>query len=74
MLSRRLLTVSPDHEPLWVRLHIHQVGDHWAAMLLADDAPPPAPGTVSGLAFFGTTPEEAEQAANVYLGCGEPAN
>jgi len=72
--ARRLLTVSPDHEPLWVRLYIHQVGDRWAAMLLADDAPPPEPGSLTGLAFFGETPEDAEQAAKTYLGCGEPAN
>ena len=71
---RRLLTVSSDHEPLWVRLYIHQVGDRWAAMLVADDAPPPEPGSLTGLAFFGDTREEAEHAAKAYLGCAEPAN
>ncbi len=59
MISRRLLTVSPDHEPLWVRLYIHQVGDRWAAMILADDAAPPEPGTVKGLGLFGATPDDA---------------
>ena len=72
--ARRLLTVSPDHEPLWVRLYIHQVEDRWAAMLLADEEPPPVQGTVKGLAFFGATAEEAEHAAKVYLGCSEPVN
>jgi hypothetical protein len=43
-------------------------------MLVADDAPPPEPGTLTGQAFFGATPEEAEHAAKVYLGCAEPAN
>ncbi len=70
----RLLTVSPDHDPLWVRLYVHQVGDRWAAVLLADEEPPPEPGAVKGLAFFGATSEEAEQAAKVYLGWAEPTN
>ncbi len=72
--ARRLLTVSPDHEVLWVRLYVHQVGDHWAAMLLADDAPAPESGIVKGLTFFRGTPEEAERAAKVYLGQAEPTN
>jgi len=29
---------------------------------------------VKELAFFGATPEEAEQAAKAYLGCAEPVN
>ena len=74
MTSRRLLTLSPDHEPLWVSLYVQQIGERWAAMLVADDAPPPEPGSLTGQAFFGDTPEEAEQAAKVYLGCAEPAN
>ena len=74
MVSHRLVTLSPDHESLWVRLYVHQIGDRCAAMLLADDAPPPEPGTLTGLAFFGDTPEEAERAAKAYLGCAEPAN
>ena len=72
--ARRLLTVSPEHEPLWVRLYVHQIGDKWAAMIVADDAPPPEPGSLTGQAFFGDTPEEAELAAKVYLGGAEPAN
>jgi hypothetical protein len=43
-------------------------------MLVADDALPPEPGSLTGQASFGDTPEEAEQAAKVYLGCAEPAN
>ncbi len=74
MPSRRLLTLGPDHEPLWLCLYVHQLGDQWAAMLFADDATPPEPGTVKGLGFFGATPEEAQQAAKVYLGCAEPVN
>ena len=72
--TRRLLTVGPETEPLWVRLYVHQIGERWAAMLVADDAPPPEPGTLTGLAFFGETPEEAEHAAKAYLGCSEPEN
>lgn len=49
----RLLTLSPDNEPLWVRLYVHRIDDVWAAMLVADDVPPPEPGTLMGLGFFG---------------------
>jgi len=72
--SRRLHTLSPDHEPLWVPLSVQQIGEKWVATIVADGAPPPEAGTVKGLAFLGATPEEAEQAAKVYLGCAEPAN
>ena len=74
MTSHRLLTLSPDHDPLWVRLYVRPIGDRWATMLLADEESPPEPGTLKGLAFFGATPEVAEHAAKEYLGCGEPAN
>jgi len=72
--ARRLLAVGPQTEPLWVRLYVHQIGEKWAAMIVADDAPPPEPGSLTGLAFFGATPEEAEQAAKAYRGCAEPVN
>jgi hypothetical protein len=66
------LTLSPDHEPIWVRLHVHQVGGKWAALIADDDAPPLEPGALKGLVFFGATPEEAERDAKAYLGCTEP--
>jgi len=56
-MMRRLPTVGPDNEPLWVRLYVHPLGDHWAAMIVADDASPPGPDTVTGLTCFGATPE-----------------
>lgn len=65
---RRLLTLSPNNDPLWVRLYVHRIEDMWAAMLVGDDVPPPEPGTLMGLGFFGATPEEAEDAAKTYLG------
>lgn len=74
MIVRRLLTVSPDTEPLWVRLYVQPYADQWAAMLVGDDVPPPDPGTVTGLTFFGTTPDEAAREAKAYLGLSEPAN
>jgi hypothetical protein len=75
-MMRRLRTVSPDHEPLWVRLYVQAHADRWAAMLVGDEVPvpPPASGTVTGLTFFGATPEEAEWEAKAYLGLAEAAN
>ena len=43
-------------------------------MPVADDVPPPEPGTLTGQAVFGATPGEGEQAAKSYLGTSEPAN
>ncbi len=43
-------------------------------MLLADEKPPREPGAVKGLAFFGATPTQGEQAAKAYLGHAEPVN
>jgi hypothetical protein len=43
MQSRRILTLGPDNEPLWVRLHVHQIEDLWAAMIVADGVLPPWP-------------------------------
>ena len=43
-------------------------------MLLEDEEAPPEPGSLTGQAFFGETPEETEQAAKMYLGCAEPVN
>ncbi len=68
MRSRRLLTLSLDHEPMWVRLYIHQIGDRWAAMLVADGVEPPQPGELKGTGFFGDTPAEAQELALRYLG------
>jgi hypothetical protein len=74
MNPRRLLTLGLDNEPLWVRLYVHQIGETWAAMIVADDAPAPGPGELKGMAFFAATAEEAERAAKAYLGCSEPGN
>ena len=73
-MMRRLLAVSPDNEPLWVRLCVHPVGDHWAAMTVADDTTPPGPNEIKGNAFFADTPEEAERLAKTYLRSAEPVN
>ncbi len=74
MSSRRILTLGPNDEPIWVWLYIQQIDDRRAAMLVADDALPPGPGDLKGLAFFGETAEEAEQMAKAYLGEGEVVN
>jgi len=74
MIARRLLTLTPDHEPLWVRISLYPVGERWAAAILTDDAPPPEPDSLSGAAFFDETPEEAERLALAYLGEGVSQN
>jgi hypothetical protein len=74
MTSHRLLTFSPDNEPLWVRLYVHQIDEAWAAMVVADEALPPGPGELKGMAFFAPTAEEAERVAKAYLGASEPGN
>ena len=43
-------------------------------MIVWDDFPRPAPGTLTDLTFFGATPEDAEQEAKASLGLSEPAN
>lgn len=72
--TRRLLTASPDTEPLWIRLYVQPYADRWAAMLVGDEVPPPEPGTVTDLTFFGATPDEAERKAKAHLGMAEPGN
>ncbi len=43
-------------------------------MVVDDDASPPEPGSLTGVTFFGDTPEEAERLAVPYLGEGEAQN
>lgn len=61
--NRHLLTLSPDNEPLWVRLYVHEIEDVWAAMIVGDENLPPGPGELKGMAFFGASPEEAKREA-----------
>jgi len=68
MTSRRLLTLSPDHERLWVRLYFHQIGGKWAAVIVDDSAPPPGPGVLKGLDSLGIRPEEVGRGAKANLG------
>jgi hypothetical protein len=58
---RRLLTLGPDYQPLWVQLYVHPDENRWAEMIVGDDIPPPDPGALAGPTFFGTAPEEAQQ-------------
>ena len=66
-MMRRRLTVGPNNEPLWVRLYVQPYADHWAAMVVGDDVPPPDPGKVTGLTFLGATPDEVEGGAKATL-------
>ncbi len=74
LLAPRPLKFTPDNEPHWVRLCVHQIEDGLATVLVADDAPLSERGTLKGLAFFGATPDEAERVAKAYLGLSEPKN
>jgi hypothetical protein len=68
MRVHRLLTLGPSEESLWVKVYVRQIGERWVAMILRDDDPPPRSEELRGMAFFGDTPEEAEQEAMRYLG------
>jgi hypothetical protein len=74
MRSHRLLTLSPDNEPMWVRLYVQPIGDRWAAMIVGDTIGPPSPNEVEGMAFFADTADQAECLAKTYLGMAELAN
>jgi hypothetical protein len=37
MSFRRLLTISTDNDPPWIRPQLQQVADRWAAMIVGDD-------------------------------------
>ncbi len=74
MQSRRILTLGPDDEPIWVWLYVQPIRERWAAMLVTDGVQPPGPDELKGLAFFGDPAEEAERVAKAYLGQGEAGN
>ena len=65
--SMRVLTVSLDHEPLWVRLYVYPLAEGWTAANLADGAPPPELSSLRGMAFVGKTSEDAQRLAVEYL-------
>jgi hypothetical protein len=67
-MKGRLCTLGPDHEPLWRRLYVQPYTNHRAAMLVGDAVPPPDPGTVTGLTFFGAIRDEVEGGAKATLG------
>ncbi len=70
MQTRRILTLGPGNEPLWVILYVQPFEDCWAAMIVADGVLAPGPDEVKGMAFFGATAEEAEYMAHAYLMAG----
>ena len=74
MHSSRLLNFGLSNEPLWVKLYIRQIGEKWAAIIVAENETPPLPDQLKGLALFGDTPGEAEQQALDYLGMGVARN
>jgi len=50
---RRLL--KRDKVRQWARLYAQQIGETWAAMIVADEALRPEPGSLKGTSFFGET-------------------
>ncbi len=53
-----------------MRLYVQGAEDFWTATMVGEDEPPPTPGVMQGVCFFGRTPEEAK----AYLGLLEPKN
>lgn len=74
MHSRRIPTLGPDNEPMWVQLYVYPVGDQWHSVIVADGATPPGPDAVKGIGFYADAPEKAERLAKAYLGLSDPAN
>ncbi len=72
--SLHLFTLGSDKEPEWLRLIIHSIGEVWVAMLVSAQEPLPFPGTMAGLCFLGTTPEEAREQAKNFLGHSGSSN
>lgn len=64
---RRIFALGPRAEPVPVNLLVQPLGQAWAAMILATDAPLPDPGRLRGISFLGDTPDEAEGLALDYL-------
>jgi hypothetical protein len=62
-MMRRLLTLGPDNEPVWVRLDVQPYADRWAALRVGEDGPPPDPSTWTGLTLFGAIRDEVEGGA-----------
>ena len=65
---RRMLTLGPSDESLWVRVYVRQIGEKRTAIICSDEEAPPQPDQLKGIAFFGETPAAAEQQVLDYLG------
>ncbi len=69
-----LLLRGPHGEPRRMRLYVQRIEDFWTAMMVGEDDPPPTPGSLHGVCFFGKTPEEAKAAALSFYGRVEAEN
>jgi hypothetical protein len=49
---------GPRGEPRRMRLYVQGAEDFWAAMMVGEDEPPPSPGSLRGVCFFGIIPEQ----------------
>jgi hypothetical protein len=72
--SMFLLLRGLGDEPRRMHLYVQGIEDFWTAMMVGDDEPPPSPGELQGICFFGKTPEEAKAAALSVYGRVEAVN
>ncbi len=74
MLRQRRILLSSAHAPRWVRLYVQPIEDFWAVMVVDEEEPPPEPGELKGIVFFGKTVQEGESVAEFYIDRSGPTN
>ncbi len=62
-LAMFLVLRGPRGESRRMPLYLQGIEDFRTAMMVREDEPPPSPGSLQGVCFFGRTPEEAKAAA-----------
>ena len=63
-----LLLYGPDGDPRRMCLYVQGAENFWTATMVGEDEPPPKPGAMQGVCFFGKSPEEAKAAALRFFG------
>jgi hypothetical protein len=65
---------DPYGEPRRMHLYAQGIEDFWTAMMVDEHEPPPPPGSLQGVCFFGKMPEEAKAPALSFCGRVEEGN